>query len=254
MLVAMIACHGMPALAQSGKYAYKRKKGDKWVVVDRIEFRSGSYRITKKGNTFPLSRDKVYMAVGPKPVHFDKWATALRGGSPNSEAIRGMESVVVSCAMLGWDKKALGYLLPAYDTQKAYTKIDKACKKYERLAGVSLPGELQGYHWKALIALGKPVQDKLNAGKASGSRALVAAAYLAQGDLHRKRRRPDEAMYEGYLRVILCCSDVKALQPEALFRAWETLKAKGDGRHEKFRAKLLADHPQSQYARMVRDN
>ena len=252
MLAAIITCNAIPALGQTGKYMYKREKDDPWTEADSIEFRAGQYHIARAGQIMPIPKDKIYVAVGPKPVHFDKWATALKGGVSDAEAIRGMESVVISCAMIGWDRKALAYLFPAYENDKDYEKIIKACKTYEKNAG-AVPPELQRYLWKALVQENKfgEVQKMLDEAKAGGSRDMVAAAYLVQGDIHSKKNKPDLAMYEGYLRVIICCADVKDIQAEALSRAWETMKAKGDGRHEKFRAKLLADFRQSKYAKMV---
>ena len=68
---------------------------------------------------------------------------------------------------------------------------------------------------------------------------------LAQGDAK-------SALRDGYLRTILMFQDVKDIQPEALYKAMKAHQSIGEHPYaEKWRKRLLAGYPTSEYAKQL---
>ena len=87
---------------------------------------------------------------------------------------------------------------------------------------------------------------------AAENRETAAAAYIKRGDIDKAQGSLKHALVDGYLRVVYLFRDVKAVQPEALYRAMECFTALEEHqRAEKMRKRLLVDFGNSPYTQRL---
>ena len=86
----------------------------------------------------------------------------------------------------------------------------------------------------------------------TGSRGAAASAQLMRGEIDRRKGDFRKALVGGYLRTVVLFADIKAVQPEALFKAAQCFEELGETPNaEKMRQKLLAEYPGSEYSRKL---
>jgi hypothetical protein len=246
-----------PTLAcAQGKWGYKKKGDTSWQWASTIIYRpSGDqYRVRLTGGTgIDVPRAAILGLNIPEPSSFKEHVRNLgKSGIAGATAVSGLEAIARKYNMLQWDIKAFEALVPIYSEKGQHQKVMDACKRVKDGRG-KVSDSLVQYHWQALLATGKKgklgiaIRDAI----ATGSRSSSAAAHLVRGDLYMKEGKPKDALIQGYLRVVLLFKDVKAIQPEALYKAWKALKEQGDSRANRMRRKLLEEYPSSDYAKKI---
>ena len=83
-------------------------------------------------------------------------------------------------------------------------------------------------------------------------RDLAARAQVLRGDLKRKRRQLEPAV-QDYLRTVILFENIRDVQPEALYKAGETLEELRDARAKDLFARLQREYPDSKYAARARE-
>lgn len=242
------------AWAQRNEYAYK-KFGEPWKKCEKITYRGASdqYYVMIGNTPVPIARKDIEGLRIPKPSDFDKYAREFRGGSPSPEATRGMENIAFQYKMLVWDVQAYLLVFPTYLKDNNTAGIMKVCDDYERVTS-TVPDALQGFFWKALLEnrqsarLKKALTDAIE----NGSRPVAATAHIVRGDLYVDEGKKTDALIDGYFRVIILFKDVRGVEAEALFKAWQTLKSMSDPRADKFRQRLVDEFPGSLYSKQSR--
>jgi len=242
---------GMSASGQEEKWGYRTKEAD-WNWVDKLEYRASAdqYHFTKGTFGGELARASVVDLSVPRPADFDKYAAQIKDTADPS-AIAAMEEIVRRYSMLKWDVEGLKLLVPIYLKKREFDKVYSSGDNI-RKTGASLPPELLSAYWESLNAKNMPekLKQEIKDAIESGPRQSAAVAYVARGDLLQKDRKKQEAVVQ-YLRTIICFGDVRAIQPEALFKLTKLLKELNDPRAEKMKRKLLDEYPDSIYLKDI---
>jgi len=215
-------------------------KSLRWNASERM-----FYLTRMDGSTTPLPKSSIKdMDIDEPPM----WAVATQQLKAKNydAALSALGSIASDYLMQGWDARARGLMAEIY-TIKGDAK--KAIIMIEEIPKADRPPEANLAYWKALLqtdrgpALKKELEDTI----ASGSREMAAAAYLMRGELNRTTGQKEAAVLD-FLRVVIMFENVKALQPEALFKAAKVLDDLRDPRADELRTRLKTMYPGSIYA------
>ena len=73
-----------------------------------------------------------------------------------------------------------------------------------------------------------------------------------RGDMLMERKQPRDALKDGYLRAVVLYEGVRAVQPEALFKAAKAFEAlQQNPNAEKMRTILRTKYPGSEWAKRI---
>ncbi len=242
---------GMQAEAAGGKI---QLNDGQVIAAKEIRFKrtTQEYIITMpNGTEMPMPKARVKTVEIDKPAQYDQAAAAVTGGALD-QAIPTLEQLSSDCYMLSpWDARCLDLLGFAYKRKGDNTKAAATYKKfYTSVANpATITLEMQRRAWDAFIA----VNDKTTLGQsveaaiAKGPRENAAAAHIARADMAKSEKNLQDALLD-YLRVVLLYEQIKAIQPEALYKAAQCLEELRDPRAEDWRKKLMADYPQDPWA------
>jgi hypothetical protein len=260
-LLALLALCGKGA-AQTQVMGQIMKIGDhRWIPPKpgKIRWRGASkvYAITDPGTgvTLEIALNEVGRMNVIKPPALNKAISDVKAGRFTS-AVAPLEQVVKEYRMLQHDVTAAEPLAIAYNNTKRYKDTVTMIKgvQEDKPAHLITRGMVKQF-WKALLeteqfgTLRKDLDDRIP----NASRDVAAEAQNMRGDIDMKKGNPKAALLDGYLRTVVLFQDVKATQPEAIYKAMLCFEKLGqDGQKEKMRKKLLAEFPQSQYSRQVR--
>lgn len=189
-----------------------------------------------------------------KPEKLEAAIRAVESGK-SAAAIPVLAQIATQYAMLGWDEPATRYLAQAtLDTGKADAAV-AICEKIIRVKPeAAYLGDVAPIYWQALLRTDKKSKLAELVGKAisSGDRFASASALIMRGDMLMEQKEPMNALKDGYLRVIVLYENVRAVQPEALFKAAKAFEALSqNGNAEKFRSTLRSKFPKSSYAQQL---
>lgn len=189
-----------------------------------------------------------------KPEKLEAAIRAVESGK-SAAAIPVLAQIATQYAMLGWDEPATRYLAQAtLDTGKADAAV-AICEKIIRVKPeAAYLGDVAPIYWQALLRTDKKSKLAELVGKAisSGDRFASASALIMRGDMLMEQKEPMNALKDGYLRVIVLYENVRAVQPEALFKAAKAFEALSqNGNAEKFRSTLRSKFPKSSYAKQL---
>ncbi len=189
-----------------------------------------------------------------QPAGLDAAIQAVNRGQFAS-AIAPLKRIKDDYEMFGPDVKAAQYLALAYlkmgNTAQAIRMCDDVLRSNP---GAARSGAFAGIYWDALLKekqyakLRRILDDAVQ----SGSREVAAVAQVKRGDMDMDKGEAKKALVDGYLRTILLFQDVKTVQPEALFKAIKAHEAVNEHHFaEKWRKRLLAGYPASEYAKQL---
>jgi len=249
-VMAILALAALPVMAQQ-EFVIKQYGADPQ-GAQNITYREATdeYIVNSGVGTYQVARSKVESLSVPRPSDFDKYAQGLKTGGTEG-SVAGMEQIVEAFTFRWWDLEGKRLLFPVYERQQQWDKIVKMCAIYSKVKA-NVPSSIQGFYWRALAKKGGSnnlLLQELSAAIETGSRASAAAAYLVRGDMYAYQGKKQDALIDGYLRVVLMFSDIKDIQPEALYKTYRTLKELNDTRAEKFRKKLVDEFAESDFAK-----
>jgi len=260
-LLALLVMCGT-GVAQTQVMGQIMKVGDhRWIPPKpgKIRWRGASkvYAVTDPatGVTLEIALHEVARMNIIRPAALEKAIADVKAGRFAS-AVGPLEKVVEEYRMLQHDVTAAEPLAIAYNNTSRYKDTVSMIKRVQedKPPHMITRGMVKNY-WKALLeteqyaTLRKDLEERIP----TASRDVVAEAQNMRGDIDMKKGNPKSALIDGYLRTVVLFQDVKAVQPEAIYKAMLCFEKLGqDGQKEKMRKKLLAEHPQSQYSRKVR--
>ncbi len=236
------------------------KTGDEQRPIEgSIRWRAASkeYAVTTKDNSVMLSipLDEVGGMRIKRPANLDGLINQVRQGQ-FSPAIPGLEAIVEEYTMLQYDMDAGAALARAYMGNKDPKKAAATCEKV--LADKpeqTISRELVDAYWDALLDTEQyaRLREQLSKAIETGNREVAAQAHNKRGDIDFKRGDPKTALMDGYLRTVTLFRDVKAVQPEALYKAYLCFDKLGQNSHkDKMRKRLMQEFASSPQAQQVR--
>lgn len=218
------------------------------------------YSLTNaKGMTVTFPADDVVSVEVSRPAALDPAIKRVRaGGSGLAAAITTLQDIAKDYSHLTYDREATRWLADAYLQQGKAADAVKACEAVIRDdAEAAYMGSMAVLYWRALTKDGKASKLSLLLDKAiaSGDAEAAAAALVARGNAIMERGTArancEEALRDGYLRVILLYANPDSeAYPEALYMGAKAF----DGMSQGARANALRDTlkkacPTSEWAR-----
>lgn len=244
LLVGLLCSEAFPA------DPYVILNNNKRLVGTRIRVNAnGDIVLTTARGPMTFPRKSVRMAVAGKPAEFDRAAHLVKSGA-HGDAVPILEKIVRKYRGLEWDNRGRELLAQAYFAKGDYRAAAKTCEVLFREAPARPAGkELRATYWIALLRSKQisKLTPILNEAVAGGGRADAAAAQLIRGDIRIARNDVQNAVLD-YMRTVLLFEDVKAVQPEALFKAAGCLEKLRDNRAKDLYRKLVDGYPDSDYA------
>lgn len=215
------------------------------------------YVVTTENMTVEYEEADVERVDVDRPKELDAAIKKVKGGSASS-AVSALEGIAKEYGHLTYDREATRWLAEAYLAQGNAAKAISACETIIRGdAEAAYMGEMAVAYWKALTKDGKTSKLSLLLDKAiaSGDQAAATAALVARGNAAMERgtnrANCEEALRDGYLRVILLYADpANEAYAEALYMGAKAFDGMGQGnRANKLREELKANCPTSTWAR-----
>lgn len=213
--------------------------------------------VTSKGSfTFP--EDQVERVAVDPPAELAAAVKKVQSNTSLASAISVLEDIAKDYRHLTYDREATRWLAEAYNKQGNPAKAISACETVIRDdAEAAYMGDMAVAYWDALIKDGKASKLNLLLEKAIASGDTSAAAYalVKRGDAAMARGSArvncEEALRDGYLRVILLYADnTSNAYAEALYKGAKAFDGMGQGaRADKLREQLKAECPSSSWAR-----
>jgi len=207
-----------------------------------------------KGTQRVMAADvrKVILKTQP-PALNTAIANVKRGNY--AAAIAPLKKIKTDYEMFGPDVTAAQYLAMAYLKLNKASEASRLCKSVmlSNPDAINDP-QFAGVYWDALLAEKKYSTLKRLLGDIikTGTHETAAVALVKRGDVLMAEGDSKAALLDGYLRTILMFQDVKAIQPEALYKAMKAHKAVNEHNYaEKWRKQLLAGYPTSEYAKKL---
>jgi tetratricopeptide (TPR) repeat protein len=213
------------------------------------------YMITDGSVQLQISIAEIRELVIPKPAGLDAAIQQVASGAYSS-AIPALQQIMEDYRMLTWDVPAARHMVGAYvnmgQPAKAVEMAEVAIKASPQAA---YSGDLFEKYCDALLKAKR--SDKLDRvlreAVENGSREVAAKAQIMRGNMQFEKGNFREALVDGYLRTIILFQDIRAVQPEALYKAIKAHEKVGEVSHaEKWRKKLLSEYPDSPYSRELR--
>ena len=165
-------------------------------------------------------------------------------------AVPILEGLITKYKMLVWDNRARELLAEAYlaknDPKKAAAAMDDL---FANITKAEAPPEVHRLYWRTLLAAGRTqaLKKELDDVIATGTRDMAAVAQIMRGNMNREAGQKEAAMLD-YLRTVILFEQIKAVQPEALYRAAEMLDEMRDPRAEGMKKKLVTEYRDSEWA------
>jgi lipopolysaccharide biosynthesis regulator YciM len=180
----------------------------------------------------------------------------VQSGQQVERAIPVLETVMADYQMLQWDVVAARWLADAHLQKGDAKKAIEMCEAViAQNADAGVTGDLPQIYWRALLADGRTakLKEALTDGIKRGDRQTMALAQILRGDIAMKEGEFKDALIDGYLRTVCLFREVKALQPEALYKAAQCFEKLSQPSHmEKMRKKLLDDYPNDPYTQKIK--
>lgn len=233
------------------------KKGNPQAMIGTIRWQpaSKSYLITARGASLTIPYDQVEKLRIPVPPALETARGQVQGGQAG-QAIGALEKIVADYTMLEHDLPAGRLLAEAYLKTGVAAKAIEMCEKLLKdNPTAAYSADFAPLYWQALQANGRDALLKRALAEAvqKGTRELAAQAQIMRGDIEKKNGNLKDALVDGYLRTAVLFQDVKAVQPEALYKAMKCFEELGQAGHaEKMRRRLLAEFPQDPLADRAR--
>ena len=257
LMAAMMVCGAGAAFAQVDG-TLTTTDGRK--VQGQIKWRDASkvYEVQQaSGAVVNYKPDQVARVQAKVPANLDAAAKMVAaGGAGAAKAIPVLKEIAATYKMLAHDVTATRWLAEAClktgDAKAAAAACD-AVMQYNPNA--ALDADFARVYKDVLLATEQ--YDVLNTMLTrivqSGSREAAATAQMIRGDIAMKQGKYKDALLDGYLRTVVLFGDMRAVQPEAIYKASQCFEKLGQSVYaEKMRKKLLEEFPQSSYAQEIK--
>jgi outer membrane protein assembly factor BamD (BamD/ComL family) len=224
----------------------------KSIQAKDIQWREGeqTYRVTTPDDVMmPIPKAQVESLEIAKPAAFAQ-AETMMAGKQYAAAIPLLDDVVGKYKMKVWDNEARKFLAQAHMAMNEPKKAADVLEGFmSSVPKAESPADAIMLYWKALLAAGRgaTLKKELDEVAASGTRSMAAAAMLMRGNMNREAGQKEPAVLD-YLRVVILFENIKAVQPEALFKAAEILEEMRDPRADEMKKKLVQEYKDSEYA------
>ncbi len=213
-----------------------------------------------KGAVVTYSEDDVTNVDVDRPKTLDaNIAKVKAGGAGLASAITALEALAKEYQHLKYDREATQWLATACVAQGNAAKAIKACETVIRDdETAAYMGPMAVAYWDALIKDGKnktKLDLLLEKAIASGDTTAAASALVKRGDAvmarGSARANCEEALRDGYLRVILLYADPSSeAYPEALSKGAKAFEGMGQSSvASRLREQLKRDCPTSEWNR-----
>lgn len=217
------------------------------------------YVVTNEKNmTVTFKADDVESVVVDRPAALDGAIKKVQTNSGVGAALPVLEKIAKDYAHLTYDKEATAWLARAYLLQGNAAKAVSACETVIRDdAEAAYKGDVAVTYWDALIKAGNSTKLKglLDKAIASGDSTAAAFALVKRGDdimaRGSARANCEEALRDGYLRVILLYADPRSeAYAEALYKGAKAFEGMGQSsRAARLREQLKSECGASDWAR-----
>jgi len=201
----------------------------------------------------PLASVQKIQIVRPKEL--DAAIAAVKGKN-GAAAIAALTKIASDYVMLQHDEEAVRWLAEAYLQTNNGPEARKAIEKVTALRPeAGYLGELATVYWRVLLQENRTakLEELLAQAVKSGDRVASATALMLRGDLILKTGDTQEhhtrALKDGYLRVVTLYRSVRAVQPEANYKAAKSLEKLGmTARAQEGREASRKEFPGSEWA------
>ena len=216
------------------------------------------YRVSDGKREASFKADDVERVEVDRPAALAQAIKRVQTNQGLAAAIASLEEVVKAYGHLTYDLEAARWLAAAYLQQGNAAKAVSTCETIIRdNPEAAYKGEMAVSYWEALIKDGKASKLNLLLDKAiaSGDSEAAANALVKRGDAimarGSSRANCEEALREGYLRVILLYADPQSdAYAEALYKGAKAFDGMSQGsRANKLRETLKRDCASSVWAR-----
>lgn len=203
---------------------------------------------------FELAPSQVARLEVPQPPQLAPALQAVRAGK-GASVIAVLDKIMRDYAMLQWDEPAAQGLAEAHMQNNDAAAAIKACEVVIAAnPEAAYRGQMAIIYWQALQKGGRSA--KLNAlldeAIRKGGREASARALLLRGDMLMEKQQPREALKDGFLRVVVLYENVRAAQPEALYKAAKAFEAlQQNPNAEKMRTLLRTKYGASEWAKKL---
>ncbi len=201
-----------------------------------------------------LQPSQVARITVPQPKELGPAVQAVRAGSVVA-AIPVLEKIIRDYAMLQWDEVAARALAEAQMANNNPAGAVKACEVViANNPEAAYKGELAVVYWQALLKSDRSAKlsGLLDEAIKKGGREASASALILRGDMLMDKKQPRDALKDGYLRVVVLYENVRAAQPEALFKAAKAFDAlQQNPNAEKMRTLLRTKYPSSDFVKKL---
>jgi TolA-binding protein len=204
----------------------------------------------------PIAMSQVErVTISRPPANLDAAVKMVQRGQYEA-AIPTLKQIVADYLKLQWDQPAARWLAESYVKTGRPREAVSVCEDVKRdLPPESLSAELVGVYWDALLGANQSakLREALADAIANGSRSVAAVAQMKRGDMDFQKQAYRDALVDGYLRTVVLFADVKAVRPEALYKAMKSFEHLQQTTHaEKMRKILLAEFPNDPYTQQAK--
>ena len=190
-----------------------------------------------------------------RPKELDPAIAAVRAKN-GALAIPALTKIVNDYTMLQHDEEAARWLGEAYMLNNNAAEARKVIEKVIALRPqAAYLGDLATVYWRVLLQENRTakLEELLSQAVKSGDRPASAAALIMRGDLILRAGDTQEAhtkaLKDGYLRVVTLYRAVRALQPEANYKAAKSFEKLGMTQRAQDRRDLIRkEFPGSEWA------
>lgn len=214
------------------------------------------YNVVQANNvTLKVPLADVEKVTVQQPAQIEPAVKLVQAGR-YAQAMPVLEEIIREYSMLQWDAVAARWLAEAHLQQGNPGDAVKYCELViDQNPDAGVFGELPRIYWKALLEAGREatLKQALTEAVQRGSRETAALAQVLRGDIAMKNENYREALLDGYLRTVTLFREIKAVQPEALYKAAKCFEELGQLAHsEKMRKKLLEEYPDDPYTEKIK--
>ncbi len=214
---------------------------------------NGDVILTTERGDLTFARGQYREAWADRPAELDQARQHLQARRYD-QVISTLEGVLTRYRHLGWDLEALAMIGQANNAKGDHAA---ALSSFERLFQNAPhrredPNMRWGY-FEALLGAEQldRLENYLNDIISDGERSEAARAQIMRGDLKRQRGMAEAGLLD-YLRTVVLFKAVTAVQPEATFKAAQTLEEMRDQRARDMYRKVVEQYGNSPYAQQAR--
>ena len=211
----------------------------------------GDYVIETEAGSRTYRAAQVVFAEADKPAGYDQAIAEYNAGRAD-QAVTALTEIARRNRGLGWDDRAQAAIARIRGSQARFPEVVQAGEAISPAFLAAQP-DVQFLYWRALLETGAytKLTGLLDPVIRAGDRSPAARALVLRGDANRRQRLLEAAALD-YLRTVTLFKAVKDVQPEALFKAGETLEEMRHAKAKEMFERLIQEYPESEYAQRAR--